>query len=215
MTDPTPIQHTTSSDADVLCSDTMCLACGYNLRGLSRMGACSECGHSIQRTIIARQGMTKRELATLAFRITSLWMALGLIAGTVPTWGFLFREPIQVAMLIAGICVSVLLISIVWWKADFLAKLAIGVDGPISINGGVVPEQILSIAIGIFGISYVVYGITNFLWIWIAFVLHQDSYPPVIHTAVNLLIGFVLLIGAGRIAGFVMWLRTAGIRSDK
>jgi predicted RNA-binding Zn-ribbon protein involved in translation (DUF1610 family) len=207
--------HGPSADekAMVAISQMPCLACGYNLHGLDPHGYCPECGYSNLRTIESRRSMTKRELAALAFRIMSLWMVLGVIAGVVPTWSFVFREPIQVVLLMAGICASVLLISIVWWKADHLAKLAIGVDGPISINGGVVPEQIISIAIGIFGISYTVYGITNFLWIGVAFVLQQDSYPQVTLAAVHLVIGSFLLVGAGRIASFVMWLRVAGTHS--
>ncbi len=73
MSESEPHAQSDNPDAHTFAEDLMCLTCGYNLRGLPRSGGCPECGLKIVNTVIARQGMTKRELAALAFHMSALW----------------------------------------------------------------------------------------------------------------------------------------------
>ncbi len=196
----------------------MCLACSYNLRGLTNKGSCPECGFAIERTIVARQGMTKRELAALAFRVTALWMALGVITEFLPIWSLFFSSLIQTVSIILGAGVSVLLVAVVWWKAELLAKLAIKTDGPISLSGRLVTRQIMSVALGIIGVLYVIYGMTGVAWILVSVLIGMgDEYrsTSITDAVLNLTIGLVLLFGVTRIAKSVIWLRTVGTRRQK
>ena len=218
MTDPTQAPQTALSAANTLSADMMCLSCGYNLRGLTHKGNCPECGLEIERTIIARQGMTKRELAALAFRITALWIFLGSITGLVSTWGYLIDSLFQIVIAIFWAGVSVVLTAILWWKAEYLARRAIVEDGPLLLGGRIVPEQVMSIAFGIIGMLNIIRAITGAGWA-AATVLTgmNDTYSRayLMTAALNLVIGCVLIIGAGRIASMVMWLRTAGTNTEK
>jgi predicted RNA-binding Zn-ribbon protein involved in translation (DUF1610 family) len=219
LTDTIPGPQTTSSEANVRADDMMCLACGYNLRGLSGDGNCPECGHSIQRTIVARQGMTKRELAALAFRITALWMLLATIINHAQIWQYYLRQWTQSIVMILMLGLVCALLGLLWWKSDVLAKKAIVTDGPLSLDGRIVSEQIMAAAFGIIGVQYLIYGIVGSGWAAVELGLTQQNNPyPMeswIAAAINLLIGGVMLISASRIAGLVIWLRTAGTRSDK
>lgn len=218
LTDSTPAAQTASSDAHTTADDLMCLVCGYNLRGLVRDGHCPECGHSILRTIVVRQGMTKRELAALAFRVVALWFLLKTLTEILQVWRFLNGDWLELLLTVSLIGTVVGLLALVWWKAEMLARQTIKTDGPISLSGRILPHQIMSVALGIIGIIYLIDGVAGVGRILAAFLIDVDDLyirASLIYVAMDLLIGGVLLIGAGRLSQFVMWLRTVGIQNDK
>ncbi|MCH7814201.1 MAG: hypothetical protein IID40_09300 [Planctomycetes bacterium] len=164
--------------------------------------------------------MTKRELAALAFRVTAVWMALGWIEDFISTWGTFFYGDnlFQAVTTAAWAGLYVLLTVMLWLKAEYLAKHAIIHDGPLSLSGRLVHEQCMSIALSVIGVIYIVFAISSASWSVAAlFRESQQNYAilSLVSSAVNLLIGCVLLIGAGRTARFVTWLRTAGTHSEK
>ncbi len=204
--------------ARAIVTDTPCLACGYNLRGLNPDGFCPECGHSNLRTVEHRRSMTKRELAALAFRIAAIWMALGWIEEFLRTWGnFYGGNWIQVVMSAGSAGLYILVNVMLWLKADVLAKYAISHDGPISLCGNFIYQQCLSIAFSVIGMVYIVYAISDTSWAisaWLSDTWQKEySLIRFVSSAMSFVIGCVLLVGAGKIARTVMWLRTAGIRT--
>ena len=212
--DSTAHESTGSSPSTIaISSDTLCLTCGYNLRGLQRSGSCPECGLAILETVITRQGMTKFELATLVFRASAIWFFL-----------LTFHEMIQIVqsgfvtfMWVAMYTLVFGLQCLLWWKAERLAHYAVKSDGPISLTGALQYRELFSVALSIIGVLYLIYGITGSVWIMSTLLLDlQQDYlgVSIINTCMNMVISWVLLFGATRIAKAVIWLRTAGTRRD-
>lgn len=213
-------QQDPDQQGQVIADNLMCLVCGYNLRGLSHKGNCPECDHLIQKTITARLGMTKRELAALVFRVLAFWYMLrfitdfsAMVMQTLrggPDWLFFSISALT-------FCALPVLLAWVWWKADLLSKFAIKVDGPISLCGRILPGDMLSVAMSIIGITYLIYGVIGGIWVLISFIPLGDRVftHSFFTTAINLAIGSVVLLGARRITRCVLWLRTTGLRRDK
>jgi predicted RNA-binding Zn-ribbon protein involved in translation (DUF1610 family) len=204
-------------DHDAVVDNLMCLACGYNLRGLSRKSHCPECGSKIVNTIIARQGMTKREFAALAFRISALWYLLKTIADLSEILRFSSGQWSFTAFLWLVILGVMGLLFVVWWKADLLAQRAIRTDGPLSLSGHLISHQLMAVALGIIGVLYIIYGITGSAWAMMQIIMDLNNAMhgySIVNAALNLVIGCVLLLGATRIANAVLWLRTVGTKRE-
>lgn len=212
--DHPPSDRPDRTDRDTLQHDLVCLTCGYNLKSLNRRGDCPECGLPIQHTLTARRGMTKRELAKLAYRVTALWFFLGMLRTLVGSWNYLFRSwniPITLA-------VSVTITLFIWFKADWLARITLKQDGPLLITGRLVARQAMSVAMGIIGVLYLLSGISAAVWMGANYLLDFDpDYLKIssVGALLNLVIGLILLFGATRIAKAFLWLRTAGLRNKK
>ena len=217
-----PNSHAGLAESGSVSEDMMCLACGYNLRGLGRAAACSECGLSIHKTITARQSMTKRELAALAFRVLVLWYFLWLIAELlelVQAWDSFYAD-IEVWMQIVFVVgVSVGSLGLLWWKADLIAKYAIRVDGPLFLSGQVMTEQVMSMAVAIMGLIYIVYGVVGGCGVLANFLINSQLSSvyqqyllskPAIDAVIHLAVGWVLLFGVTRISRFIVKLRSMG-----
>ncbi len=217
MPEPTSTVVTADQGKQDIADDVMCLTCGYNLRGLSRASDCPECGFRIIRTLMARQGMTQRELATLAFRVASLWYLLKVLFEILQGWRYLFGDWLQqgLTLLMAGVVIG--LLAITWWKAEVLARLAIRNDGPVSLSGRILPSQIMSVALGIIGVLYIIYGVTGAIWILMSILIDMNNEymsTSLVNSVLNLFTGCVILFGATRIARFVMRLRTTGTKQN-
>lgn len=161
--------------------------------------------------------MTKRELAALAFRIAALWYLLKTIADLSEVFRFSSGQWLFTVFLWVMILGVMGLLAVVWFKADLLARWAIRSDGPVSLSGRLISHQMMSVALGIIGVLYIIYGITGTVWAMMQIILDMDngyqSYSTV-NAALNLVIGGVLLFGAGRIANAVLWLRTVGTKRE-
>lgn len=215
---PNPDTQGTVADLGSVSEDLMCLACGYNLRGLSRAGGCPECGLSIQHTISARQGMTKRELAALAFRVVAVWFLLRTLVEMLQFWHFMYGNWMELCLSILLVITVVGILALIWWKAEIPARMAIRSDGPISLSGTILPVQIMSVALCIIGVIYIIYAVTGCVWILEGFLFEQRQQymrTSLLTSAMNLVIGVVLLVGAGQLSGFLIWLRTVGTRNAK
>ncbi len=218
MTDSPAHNQSADEKARVVIAQMPCLACGYNLHGLDPHGFCPECGHSNLRTVESRRSMTKRELAALAFRVAAVWMALGWIEEFLRTLGnFYGGNGLQIVMSTVCAGLYILVNAMLWLKADYLARHAVVHDGPISLSGRLEYEQCLSIALSVIGVIYIVYAVSGTSWAvsaWLTDTWQKDySLTSLVASAISLLIGCVLLIGARRIVSVVMWLRVAGTRS--
>ncbi|MBC7834796.1 MAG: hypothetical protein H7Y88_06815, partial [Phycisphaerales bacterium] len=75
--------------------DLPCVVCGYNLRGLSILAACPECGTAVRGTILAVVDPLARELAPIRNRWAVaagllLWTGFGLVAVLACWWPHVF-----------------------------------------------------------------------------------------------------------------------------
>ncbi len=162
-------------DRNSISEDLMCLSCGYNLRGLARRGDCPECGLPITQTILARQGMTKRELTALAFRVSALCYAFSTLADLVELFRF-GRIPWWYTLLTWLFGLGVMgLLFVVWSKAALLAKLTVRTDGPITLSGRLNSDQVMSVALGIIGVIYIIRGTVGLVWILTSILIDLDS----------------------------------------
>ncbi len=202
-------------------NELICLACGYDLRGLDRAGGCPECGLSIQHTVVARQGMTKRELAALVIRILAIWMAFDSVLGLLRVFGRYYEsgwgqaQPTLFWMILhTGLCI------LLWKKSHFFSEKAVITDGPISVSGGSSLEHLMAIAMCVMGVYWIVYSISSATWFCYELLSNSshsyaDPWIGITWSAVMLITGIGLLIGSGRIAKAIHWLRTAGVSSKK
>ena len=100
------------------------------------------------------------------------------------------------------------------YLSPWLSKNAIKQDGPMALNGLLVPRQAMAIACAVLGLLYVVEAVLFFIAIIINVIRDPDWGLLVdysIDTGFDLLVGIVLIVGAARIAEFVVWLRSAGV----
>ena len=159
--------------------------------------------------------MTKRELAALAFRVTALWYLLKIITDLTDVFRFSSNQWLFTTLLWVVILGLMGLLIVMWFKADLLARWAIRADGPVSLSGHLISHQLMSVALGIIGVIYTIYGITGTIWAMMQILMDSDhnlqSYSTV-NAALNLVIGCVLLLGATRIANAILWLRTVGTK---
>lgn len=211
MSESEPHARSDNQGPHALAEDLICLTCGYNLRGLSRSSGCPECGLKILNTVVARQGMTKRELAALAFRVSAFWFLFQTIQTYYQYGQFGFLPWLAIITFVPAL----IMIGFLWFKAPWLAKLTIKSDGPITLSGRLMAHQLMSVALGIIGVLYLLYGFEQGVWlIWSLIKQADNEYLDitVIDTVVSLLIGWGVLFGANRIAKAVTWLRIAGTR---
>ena len=161
--------------------------------------------------------MTKRELAALAFRIAALWYLLKIIADLSELIRFSSGQMSFTALLWLAMLGSTGLLVFVWWKADLLAQWTIRTDGPLSLTGRLISHQLMSVALGIIGVLYIIYGITGSAWAIMQIIMDWNVAMhgySIVNTALNLMIGCVLLLGASRLANAIFWLRTVGTKRE-
>jgi len=156
--------------------------------------------------------MTKHELATLAFKITSIWFILSTLQSLIQSSQFIFDH----WTILIALIVLIVLGSGIWFKAEWLADKTIPQDGPLLLSGRFVSRQVMGVALGTIGVVYLIWGLTGAVWLVMGLLFnfnHGIFGESITHTAINFIIGWVLLFGAGRIAKAVLWLRVAGLRS--
>lgn len=215
MSDQEAHQQTSASIQDDISEDLMCIACGYNLRGLSTHSNCPECGLQYRRTLHARAGMTRRELVAVVFKILAVWMAIGSIAGFAQVLGdFItskstpFDTSLFWVLVYVGLCISL------WKMAGYLASKVVLSDGPISFTGRVAQDQLLAVGMSVLGVYYITQSVTSLAWMIAD--MHYGHSPYSIWVSSSwaitmFAVGGILLFGAGRIARAIRWLKNIGI----
>ena len=194
---------------------TLCLSCGYNLRGLNRKSDCPECGFSIEKTLIARNGMTKRDLAMLAFRVIAVWMIVDEIAETVPGYNFFRIDSLAAAIRLIIWLLVLAILAALWWKAPWLAKKAVPNDGPITIGRMWRDKDVMALAMSALGIVLMTWGVSGFGWSFAQWLHDGNStfaLPNLVGSLISFAIGAFLLFGAGIFVRFIVWLRVAGMK---
>lgn len=201
------------ADSSRVAEDLMCITCGYNLRGLDRTGGCPECGLSAQHTISSRQGMTKRDLATLAFRVIALWHLISEVADTAPGYFFSpinsFADMVSFLIWLSVIALLVLL----WWKAPWLATKAVTHDGPVSVGEIWKSTDVMALVMTALGIVLMTWGVAGFAWSlaeWLRDEYRGWALSNMAGASISFIIGLVLVLGSEFIARLIVWLRTAG-----
>lgn len=220
MSESEPHAQPDNEDAHMLAQDLMCLACGYNLRGLPRSGSCPECGLKIVNTLAARQGMTKRELAALAFRVIAVWLGIKEIANTSPIYFFFEINRINLFdstdrllnwLLFLGF------LGLLWWKAPWLATKAVPNEGPITSGGMWRYKDAIAMTLSGLGIVFMAWSVLDFGWSVARWLRNTDdsfSFSIVVDSIISFIFGALLVFGASFITRLILRLQAAGTKRD-
>ena len=155
--------------------------------------------------------MTARLLTFVACRLLAIYMLVGLVrkvsitiisTSTKPTHSAVFPEVISI--LVYYLPVDLALIAVLWFAAKWISKHAVNADLPENASASWRQDDILSVAICIFGVFIIVTALPHFTFLLIN--LDFDS-PHIAGPLISSFFGILLIFGSERISKFISKLR--------
>lgn len=155
--------------------DTLCLQCGYALRGLKLADACPECGLSVKLTRDRLHGLSSRQFFTLGLRLFAVivlaWPFIhdyGIINNLIwmlledQGWNTYYGTESVTSLLIPGIS-AIVIATVLWFAAPLIACIAAPVSYPLIANiGG--PRTAMMILLCLFALWMVATGTSDLMY---------------------------------------------------
>lgn len=118
--------------------DLPCVVCGYNLRGLSVLGGCPECGTNIRATVLAVVDPSAEELRPMLHpRFTAVGLVLIVFGGLVAGFGLWYPRLIEL-LVATGVVGGGLALGVGWRAAVYVGLVLsfVGVLGLVRLHEG-------------------------------------------------------------------------------
>lgn len=176
----------TPNDEPRIEDETVCLQCGYALRGLPLSGACPECGLSVKETRTRMHGLSSRQFFTLLVRVFAVVVFISPFTGDFGiiqnlTWMILednsygFATPWSewLYSVVIPLALTTLLAGAIWFAAPLVACIAAPVSYPLLANlGG--QKTARNIALCVFAVWLIATGGESLLTAALYYGIEQD-----------------------------------------